>query len=82
LAEEKGFSILRHQLVPEHSVLSEEEQKRILEQYKITKTQLPKIFTTDPVVKALGAKAGDVLRIVRRSRTAGTAIYYRLVVKR
>lgn len=73
---------MRHQLVPEHSVLSEEEQKRILEQYKITKTQLPKIFTTDPVVKALGAKAGDVLRIVRRSRTAGTAIYYRLVVKR
>lgn len=62
--------------------MKEDEIKEILEKYKIDRLQLPKILTTDPVVKALGAKEGDVLKIIRKSPTAGTSEYYRTVAKK
>ena len=43
---------------------------------------MPKILTTDAVVKAIGAKAGDVIKIERESPVAGKTIFYRLVVKK
>lgn len=75
-------NILKHALVPEHTILSEEEKNKLLEKYNITLKQLPKIFLSDPVVKAKDAKPGDVLRILRKSPVAGTTEYYRLVVKK
>jgi len=80
LAEE--FNILKHELVPEHIILKEEEKNELLEKYKIKPKNLPKILTTDPVVKALNAKEGDILKIIRKSKTAGTSAYYRKVVKK
>ena len=76
------FNILKHELVPEHIILNENEKKRLLEEYGIKPGNLPKILTTDPVVKALNAKEGDILKIIRRSKTAGTSLYYRIVVKK
>jgi DNA-directed RNA polymerase subunit H len=67
-------------LVPKHEVLSEEELKALLERYNITKGQLPKILITDPVVKKIKAKVGDVVRITRESKTAGKSVVYRVVV--
>lgn len=78
---EKPFDILKHELVPEHVILSEDEKAKLLEQYNITSRQLPKILGSDPVAKALGAKPGDVLKITRKSETAGMYVYYRVVVK-
>ncbi len=75
-------NILKHSFVPEHAILSENEKGKLLEKYNITVKQLPKIFSTDPVVKAIDAKPGDVLKIVRKSPVAGTTEYYRLVVKK
>ena len=66
--------------MPLHEILDEEETSLILKKYGITKEQLPKILKDDPVVKAIAAKEGQVLRISRRSRTAGESVYYRLVV--
>jgi DNA-directed RNA polymerase subunit H len=76
-----GFNILKHVLVPEHSVLSEEEKKKLLEKYNISEKQLPKILANDPVVRKLGAKVGDVIKIIRKSPVAGECVYYRLVIK-
>lgn len=78
---EREVNILRHNLVPKHEILTEAEQAALLQQLNIKPEQLPKILASDPVVKTLGAKVGDVLKITRKSRTAGTTTYYRLVVR-
>ena len=79
---EKEYDILKHELVPEHVILEEKEKKELLEKLKITPINLPKILTNDPVVKTIGAKEGDILKIIRKSVTVGTSIYYRVVVKK
>ncbi len=77
----KKFNVLEHDLVPDHILLNEEETQELLTKYKITKGQLPKIKTSDVVVKQIEAKPGDVLKIIRKSLTAGKAISYRLVIE-
>ena len=74
-------SILEHELVPKHRVLSPEEAEQVLKKYGTEPQKLPYIHASDPVVKALGAKPGDIIEIIRDSPTAGKAVYYRLVVK-
>jgi len=44
-------------------------------------SQFPYIQSTDAIAKEIGAKPGDVVRITRRSETAGSSIYYRYVVE-
>jgi DNA-directed RNA polymerase subunit H len=80
LAEE--FNILNHELVPEHIILKENEIKEVLEKFNIKPENLPKILLSDPAVKAINAKEGDILKIVRKSKTAGISIYYRIVIKK
>lgn len=76
----KKFDVLTHDLVPDHILLTEEETQELLKKYSITRGQLPKIKSSDVVVKQIGAKPGDVLKIIRRSLTAGKAVAYRLVI--
>ena len=76
------FNILNHELVPEHAIMNQEERKELLEKYNIKPENLPKILINDPVVKAIKAKEGDILKIVRKSITAGTSLYYRIVSKK
>ena len=73
------MDILKHELVPHHEILKEEEAKKLLETYKIRKEQLPRILLDDPVVKAINAKEGDIIKIVRKSPTAGESVMYRVV---
>ena len=74
------MSILEHELVPKHEIVSEEEKQKLLKKLKITEEQLPKIKLSDPIVKILKAKKGDLIKITRKSPTAGISIYYRIVV--
>lgn len=75
------FDILKHKLVPHHEILSQEEVEKLLKTYNIKKEQLPRMLLSDPVAKAIGAKEGDIFKIIRKSPTAGISIAYRLVVK-
>ncbi len=75
------FDIFEHALVPRHEILSEKEKNQLLTGYKVKPYQMPQIGSTDPAVKAIGAKPGDVLRIIRKSSTAGEHIAYRYVVE-
>lgn len=76
-----SFNIFKHYLVPKHEVLSPEERKAVLEKYRIEPYKLPRIKTSDPVVRVIGAKPGDIIKITRRSSTAGEYVYYRYVVE-
>lgn len=71
--------ILKHNLVPEHIILTPEEADAVLEELDVRIDQIPKILPTDPVVKAIDAKLGDVLKITRKSMTAGVFTSYRVV---
>ena len=69
------------ELIPEHSVLSESEAKKVLAKFSIPLKKLPKILDIDPQVKLLSAKAGDIIAISRKDPTGGKYTYYRVVVK-
>lgn len=75
------IKVTEHKAVPKHTILSEKEKEEILKRLNIKEEQLPKIFSSDPVVKEIEASPGDVLKIERESETAGKSIYYRLVVE-
>ncbi|MDY6964954.1 MAG: DNA-directed RNA polymerase subunit H [Halobacteriota archaeon] len=81
MEDTEEFSILDHTMVPLHEILSEDEVEEVLKLYGINKGQLPKMKTSDPVSKQIGAKAGDVVKITRKSHTAGKSIAYRLLIK-
>ena len=74
------FEIFDHKLVPRHEILDEKEKKEVLNRFKIQPYQMPQIKSNDPAVKAIGAKPGDMLKIIRKSATAGEHIAYRYVV--
>lgn len=76
----KKFAVQDHELVPTHTLLGEEEAIAVLEEFGIEARQLPKIHLSDPVAKEIGAKVGDVIKIMRKSPTAGTSVFYRLVI--
>lgn len=75
-----AFNLFTHELVPKHEILPPEERGKLLAKYRVQPYQLPKIRTSDPAVKAIGAKAGDIVKIIRNSETAGEYIAYRYVV--
>ncbi len=75
------FDIFEHALVPFHEILTEKEKNQLLAQFKVQPFQMPQIKSADPAVKAIGAKPGDVLKITRKSSTAGEHITFRYVVE-
>ena len=76
------MDILQHEFVPKHEIITEEEElQKILEYYQLAKEELPAILTNDPVAIIIGARPGDVVRIIRRSRTAGEAVIYRQCIQ-
>lgn len=77
----KPFKVTDHIYVPKHEVLSEKEAREVLKKYNVKPEQLPYILSSDPVVQEIGAKPGDIIKITRKSETAGISVYYRLVVE-
>ena len=74
------FAVKDHEMVPEHILLTPEEGLEVLKKFGIDAPQLPKIHASDPAAKEIGAKVGDIIKIVRRSTTAKHSIFYRLVI--
>ena len=66
--------------LPKHEVLNAEDAKKLIESYKISPVDLPRIRKGDPALEELTVKVGDIVKIIRKSPTAGQAIYYRIVV--
>ena len=73
------FNILKHVLVPPHRVLSSAEVIAIKGRYNVMDdNQFPDISRFDPVAQAIGIRPGQVCEIIRPSKTAISAPYYRI----
>ncbi len=81
MSEEVRFNVLNHVNVPLHELLQEDEVAALLKRYAIVREQLPKIRNVDPAVRVVGGQPGQVVRITRRSPTAGVAVAFRLIVE-
>ncbi|MEM0139458.1 MAG: DNA-directed RNA polymerase subunit H [Ferroplasma sp.] len=80
------FNVLEHENVPEHHLVPEEEENSLLKKLNVTKEDLPKISINDPTIKALEEihgklEPGRLIKIIRKSPTAGYYEYYRVIVK-
>lgn len=73
------FNLLSHILVPPHRILSIPETIQIRTRYNIMSDgQFPDISRFDPVAQAIGIRPGQVCEIIRPSKTAISAPYYRI----
>ena len=73
------FNILKHVLVPPHRVLSSAEVIAIKGRYNVMDdNQFPDISRFDPVAQAIGIRPSQVCEIIRPSKTAISAPYYRI----
>ncbi|MCP4762281.1 MAG: DNA-directed RNA polymerase subunit H [archaeon] len=80
--EKKTVDILVHEIVPKHYILTKEDTEALLNKYSIKLVNLPRIFSDDPVVEMLGARYGDVIKIIRKSETTVNEVEtYRFVMK-
>ena len=70
-----------HVYVPKHEIMTKKEAEEVLKKFNCMPTELPLIFVNDPAILGLGIKPGDMIRIHRKSATAGESTYYRYVVE-
>ena len=82
MTKKKQIDVLLHKFVPKHVLLTKEESQNLLEKYRIDVNDLPQMFEKDPVAIAIGAKEGDIVKIIRDSNTTVSSVnYYRHVKK-
>lgn len=80
LESEMLINITEHELVPQHTLLTTEEKEELFSRYRLKEAQLMKMLAIDPVARYYGFKRGQVIKIVRKSDTAGRYVTHRLVV--
>lgn len=76
----KEIDVSKHILVPKHEILNEKEKEELIKRYGSIKN-FPRIYTTDPQVKLLNAKPGDIIKITRYNEITGEYVHYRVVVE-
>ena len=67
-----------HILQSKHIKLKEEEAEKLLEKFNISKSQLPKILSSDPGLPE-ECQVGDLIKIERKDKDK-INLYYRAVV--
>ena len=68
-----------HILQPKHTKVNEKEIKELLKKFNISKSQLPKILSTDSALPE-GSSVGDIIQIERKEDDK-INLYYRVVVQ-
>ena len=76
----KRIDVRKHLLVPKHEKLSEKEKEEVLKSYNSRMEDFPRILKRDAALQGISVKYGDMIRITRKSPTAGQTTFYRVVV--
>lgn len=81
MSEKKVVRITNHIYQPKHEILPRKEAEEILKKYNTKPSQLPYIMISDKAIEDLDVRPGDIIKITRKSPTAGESVYYRFVVE-
>ena len=76
----KKVDLTRHFLIPKHTKLSDKEGAELLKRYNAGIANLPRILKSDAAIAHLSPKAGEIIKIVKKSFTAGESVFYRVVI--
>lgn len=79
--EKKVIKVTNHIFQPKHEILPKEEAEKILKKFNVKTNQLPYIISNDKGLEDLDVRPGDIIKITRKSPTAGESVYYRYVVQ-
>ncbi len=71
---------IKHELIPQHERISSEEKDKLLKTMNVNFKDLPKIFSNDPALAEMELKAGDIVKVKRKSSTAKETFFYRGVI--
>jgi DNA-directed RNA polymerase I, II, and III subunit RPABC1 len=72
------FNPTKHEYVPKHTKLTEEEVKEFMKEYMTrTKMHMHVILQNDPIAKWIGLKHGDIVKINRYNENSGESFSYR-----
>jgi DNA-directed RNA polymerase subunit H len=81
ISKKEKILIPDHIYVPKHEIINKDDAMKVLEKYHTKPTEMPLIYVSDPAIRGLGVKPGDMIKITRKSPTAGESVYYRYVVE-
>ena len=80
-SEKKVIKITNHAYQPKHEILPRDKAEGVLKKYSARSSQLPYIMISDKGLQDLDVWPGDIIKITRKSPTAGESVYYRYVVE-
>ena len=80
-ADKKIVKVKNHIYQPKHEILPKNEAEEILNKFNVRTNQLPYIMSSDKGLEDLDIRPGDIIKITRKSPTAGERVYYRYVVQ-
>jgi len=77
------YNIMKHQLVPPHKVLSDEEKTEVKKRFNILNdTQIPDMSRFSPVSQVIGIRPGEVCKVIRPSKTSIKSEFYRVCLNK
>jgi DNA-directed RNA polymerase subunit H len=79
--KKKEIVITDHIYQPRHEIVPRKEAEEVLKRYNTKPSQLPYILMEDKGLEELDVRPGDIIKITRKSPTAGESVYYRYVVE-
>jgi DNA-directed RNA polymerase subunit H len=79
--KKKELVITDHIYQPKHEIVPRKEAEGVLKRYNTKPSQLPYILMEDKGLEGLDVRPGDIIKITRKSPTAGESVYYRYVVE-
>uniref|UniRef100_A0A0D9Y0B4 RNA polymerase subunit H/Rpb5 C-terminal domain-containing protein n=1 Tax=Leersia perrieri TaxID=77586 RepID=A0A0D9Y0B4_9ORYZ len=72
-------NITKHVLTPKHEILTEDQKAKLLKDYKIEDSQLPRMLESDAVARYYGLDKGTVVKVKYNGELTGNHVAYRCI---